>query len=351
MEKKREGRHIAVPSLMRFGRDIGIDLGTANTLVCRKGEVILNEPSVVAIRKDTKEILAVGNEAKAMIGRTPGDIIAIQPLQDGVIADYEVTEKMLNYFIRKCVKASLFNPRLVVGIPRGATSVERRAVEEAAFKAGAREVYLIEEPMAAAIGAGIPIEEPTGHMVVDIGGGTTEIAVTSLGGIVAARSIRIAGNAMDKAIIMYLRRTYSIVIGERSAEDIKVKIGCAFPEKEEEIEVRGRNLVTGLPVNLIVHTREINEAIAEPLSEIIRAVRSTLEETKPEVASDIYENGVILTGGGALIKNIDKLLKHETNLPVFIAEEPLFSVAKGTALVLEHQEILKSLKSRKLKSR
>ncbi len=340
-----------MPHLMIFGKDIGIDLGTANTLVCRKGEVILNEPSVVAIRKDTKEILAVGSEAKAMIGRTPGDIIAVQPLQDGVIADYEVTEKMLNYFIRKCVKPSLFNPRLVVGIPRGATSVERRAVEEAAFKAGAREVYLIEEPMAAAIGAGIPIEEPTGHMVVDIGGGTTEIAVTSLGGIVAGRSIRIAGNAMDKAIIMYLRRTYSIVIGERSAEEIKIKIGSAFPEKEEEIEVRGRNLVTGLPVNLMVHTREINEAITEPLSEIVRAVRSTLEETKPEVASDIYENGVILTGGGALIKNIDKLLKHETNLPVFIAEEPLFSVAKGTALVLEHPEILKNLKSRKLKSR
>ena len=334
---------------MKFGRDIGIDLGTANTLVCRKGEIILNEPSVVAIRKDTKEILAVGQEAKAMIGRTPGDIIAVQPLQDGVIADYEVTEKMLDYFIRKCVKVSLFNfkPRLVVGIPRGATSVERRAVEEAAFKAGAREVYLVEEPMAAAIGAGIPVEEPTGHMVVDIGGGTTEIAVTSLGGIVAGRSIRVAGNAMDKAIIMYLRRTYSIVIGERTAEEIKIKIGCAFPEKEEEMEVRGRNLVTGLPVNLIVHTREIHEAISEPLSEIIRAVRSTLEETKPEVASDIYENGVILTGGGGQIKNIDKLLKHETNLPVFIAEDPLFSVAKGTALVLEHREILRNIKSRK----
>ncbi len=334
---------------MKFGRDIGIDLGTANTLVCRKGEIILNEPSVVAIRKDTKEILAVGQEAKAMIGRTPGDIIAVQPLQDGVIADYEVTEKMLDYFIRRCVKVSLFNfkPRLVVGIPRGATSVERRAVEEAAFKAGAREVYLVEEPMAAAIGAGIPVEEPTGHMVVDIGGGTTEIAVTSLGGIVAGRSIRVAGNAMDKAIIMYLRRTYSIVIGERTAEEIKIKIGCAFPEKEEEMEVRGRNLVTGLPVNLIVHTSEIHEAISEPLSEIIRAVRSTLEETKPEVASDIYENGVILTGGGGQIKNIDKLLKHETNLPVFIAEDPLFSVAKGTALVLEHREILRNIKSRK----
>ena len=334
---------------MKFGRDIGIDLGTANTLVCRKGEIILNEPSVVAIRKDTKEILAVGQEAKAMIGRTPGDIIAVQPLQDGVIADYEVTEKMLDYFIRRCVKVSLFNfkPRLVVGIPRGATSVERRAVEEAAFKAGAREVYLVEEPMAAAIGAGIPVEEPTGHMVVDIGGGTTEIAVTSLGGIVAGRSIRVAGNAMDKAIIMYLRRTYSIVIGERTAEEIKIKIVCAFPEKEEEMEVRGRNLVTGLPVNLIVHTSEIHEAISEPLSEIIRAVRSTLEETKPEVASDIYENGVILTGGGGQIKNIDKLLKHETNLPVFIAEDPLFSVAKGTALVLEHREILRNIKSRK----
>lgn len=338
---------------MRFGRNIGIDLGTANTLVCQRSEVILNEPSVVAIRRDTKEILAVGSEAKAMIGRTPGDIIAVQPLQDGVIADYEVTEKMLNYFIRKCVKVSLFKrkPRLVVGIPRGATSVERRAVEEAAFKAGAREVYLIEEPMAAAIGAGLPVEEPAGHMVVDIGGGTTEIAVTSLGGIVAGRSIRVAGNAMDKAIIMYLRRTYSIVIGERTAEEIKVRIGCAFPEKDEEMEIRGRNLVTGLPVNLVVHSREIHEAISEPLAEIVRAVKSTLEETKPEVASDIYENGVVLTGGGALIKNIDKLLKHETNLPVFIAEEPLFSVARGTALVLEHQDILRNLKPRKSKNR
>jgi len=346
----REGKHNSATS-MRLGRDIGIDLGTANTLVCRKGEVILNEPSVVAIRKDTKEILAVGSEAKAMIGRTPGDIVAVQPMLDGVIADYEVTEKMLNYFIKKCIRPSLFRPRLVVGIPRGATSVERRAVEEAAFKAGAREVYLIEEPMAAAIGAGIPVEEPTGHMVVDIGGGTTEIAVTSLGGIVAGRSIRVAGNAMDKAIILYLRRAYSIVVGERTAEEIKIKIGNAFPEEDEELEIRGRNLVTGLPVNLVVHTREIHEAISKPLSEIVRAVKVTLEETKPEVASDIFENGVILTGGGALIKNIDKLLKHETNLPVFVAEEPLFSVARGTALVLEHHQMLKNLKSRKSKNR
>jgi rod shape-determining protein MreB len=229
--------------------------------------------------------------------------------------------------------------------------VERRAVEEAAIKAGAREVYPIEEPMAAAIGAGIPVEEPTGHMVVDIGGGTTEIAVTSLGGIVAGRSIRVAGNAMDKAIILYLRRAYSIVVGERTAEEIKIKIGNAFPEEDEELEIRGRNLVTGLPVNLVVHTREIHEAISEPLSEIVRAVKVTLEETKPEVASDIFENGVILTGGGALIKNIDKLLKHETNLPVFVAEEPLFSVARGTALVLEHHQMLKNLKSRKSKNR
>jgi rod shape-determining protein MreB len=328
-----------------FSKDMGIDLGTANTLVHIKGKgIIVREPSVVAIQEDTKQVLAVGQEAKLMIGRTPGNIIAIRPLRDGVIADFDITQSMLRYFIRRAYpKNSLFfAPRVVVGVPSGVTEVERRSVEEAALQAGAKEAYLIEEPMAAAIGAGLPVEEPTGSMVVDIGGGTTEIAIISLGGIVTSKSIRIGGDELDESIVQYIKKEYSLMIGERTAEQIKLGIGSAYPKiKEEKMSIRGRDLVSGLPKTLEITSSEILEALYEPISSIIEAIKATLEKTPPELASDIMEFGIMLTGGGALLDGFDKLVRKETGMPVRTAEEPLDCVASGTGKAVEEIETLK----------
>ncbi|MFZ9751169.1 MAG: rod shape-determining protein, partial [Candidatus Nanopelagicales bacterium] len=305
-----------------IGRDMAVDLGTANTLVYVRGAgIVLNEPSVVAINSDNGNILAVGAEAKRMIGRTPGNIIAVRPLKDGVIADFDTTERMLRYFIQKVHKRRfLAKPRLVICVPSGITGVERRAVEEAGYKAGARKVYIIEEPMAAAIGAGMPIHEPTGNMVVDIGGGTTEIAVISLGGIVVAVSIRVGGDELDEAIIAYVKREYSLLLGERTAEEIKMKVGSAFPlPNEPEAELRGRDLVTGLPRTIILPAEEIRKALEEPIQAIVDAVKSTLDRTPPELSGDIMDRGVMLTGGGALLRGLDERLRHETGMPVVIA--------------------------------
>lgn len=320
-----------------FSQDIGIDLGTANTLVHLKGKgIVLREPSVVAIRKDTGAVLAVGSDAKGMIGRTPGNIVAIRPMKDGVIADFEVTQAMLKYFINKARNGSSFSkPRVVVGVPSGVTEVEKRAVIDAAIQAGAREAYLIEEPMAAAIGAGLPVEEATGSMVVDIGGGTTEIAVISLGGIVTSCSLRVAGDALDTAIIQYIKRKYSLMIGERTAEEIKMSIGNAMvsDDMEKDFEIRGRDLVSGLPKTLKIHAEEITEALKEPVKKIVDVVKVTLERTPPELAADILDRGIMLTGGGALLHNLDKLLSQETGMPVIIAEDPLSCVEIGRAHV------------------
>jgi len=317
---------------------MGIDLGTANTLVHVRGKgILLREPSVVAIDRDNKKVLAVGEEAKRMLGRTPGNIIAIRPLKDGVIADYDQTEKMLRYFIEKVHRRSIWvSPRVVVGVPSGVTEVERRAVIEAAKKAGAKEAYLIEEPMAAAIGAGMPIIEPTGSMIVDIGGGTTEVAVISLSGIVTSRSVRIAGDEIDEAIVAYIRRTYNLYIGDRSAEDAKFEVGSCFPEDQvRTMQVRGRDLVTGLPRSATITSNEIREAIQEPVNAIIDAIKVTLEATPPELAADIMERGIVLAGGGALLPGLDKLLSRETSMPVHIANDPLSCVVIGTGRVLE----------------
>ena len=327
-----------------FSRELGIDLGTANTLVQVKGKgIVIREPSVVAIRSDTKQVLAVGEEAKRMIGRTPGNIVAIRPMKDGVIADFDITQEMLQYFIRKAVPRSLpFHPRVVVCVPSGVTEVEKRAVDEATRSAGAKDAYLVEEPMAAAIGAGLPVQEPTGSMVVDIGGGTCEVAIKSLGGIVTSRSIRIGGNKMDEAIISYIKKEYNLMIGDRTSEEIKITIGSAFPsEQEESMDVRGRDLVTGLPKTLKITSREVLDALREPITSIIEAIKLTLEKTPPELAADIMDKGIMLTGGGALLDGLDELVRQETGMPVQIADNPLDCVAVGAGKVLEEIETLK----------
>lgn len=319
------------------GRDIGIDLGTANTLVHVAGQgILLREPSVVAINRDTGEVVAVGEEAKRMLGRTPANIVAIRPLKDGVIADYDQTFKMLEHFISKVSRRPFARHTVVVGIPSGVTEVERRAVLQAAEKAGAARAYVIEEPMAAAIGAGMPIEEPTGNLIVDIGGGTTEVAMISLAGIVHSRSIRIAGDEIDEAISAYVRRAYNLYIGDRTAEQTKIEIGSAYPlEQELSIEVRGRDLVSGLPRSAVITSEEIRMAAAEPLNAIVEAVKLTLEATPPELAADCMNQGIVLAGGGALLKGIDQLISQETGMPVWIANDPLSCVALGTGKVVE----------------
>ena len=332
--------------------DMAIDLGTANTLVYVKGRnIVLNEPSVVAIAKvkDKKHVLAVGEEAKQMLGRTPGNIEAIRPLRDGVIADFEIAEDMIKYFIRKVHnRRSFASPLVVICVPSGSTAVERRAIQESAEAAGARKVFLIEEPMAAAIGAGLPVTEPTGSMVVDIGGGTTEVAVLSLGGIVYAQSVRVGGDKMDQAIIAYIRRTHNLLVGERSAERIKEAIGSACPPEEGEgrtMEIKGRDLLNGVPKELIISERQIAESLAEPISQIIDAVKSALEHTAPELAADIVDKGIVLTGGGALLTNMDYVLRYATGLPVSIAEDALSCVAMGTGRALEEMKKLRHVLS------
>ncbi|MGI6434336.1 MAG: rod shape-determining protein [Syntrophomonadaceae bacterium] len=330
---------------MAFGKDMGIDLGTANTLVHVRGKgIVLEEPSVVAIQNDTGRVLAVGEEAKRMIGRTPGNIVAIRPMKDGVIADFDVTQAMLKYFISKALgqKNPFVRPRVIVSIPTGCTTVEERAVREAALAGGAKEAYLIEEPMAAAIGAGMPVHEPTGNMMVDIGGGTTEVAVISLGGIVTSKSVRIAGDNMDDAIIQHLRKNYNLLIGERTAEDIKISIGSALWEGEEEqYEVRGRDLVTGLPKTISISSKEIQIALQETVQHIVDGIKVCLEKTPPELAADIMDRGIIMAGGGSLLRGLDKLISMETNMPVYVCENPLLAVGLGTGKVLENIEILK----------
>lgn len=322
-----------------MSKDMGIDLGTANTLIYIKGKGIqLREPSVVAINSDTKKVLAVGIEAKQMIGRTPGNIVAIRPLKDGVIADFDVTQTMLKKFIEKISPKSAFtSPRIVVCFPSGVTEVEKRAIDEATKQAGAREVLLMEEPMAAAIGAGLPVNEPTGSMIVDIGGGTTEVAVISLGGIVTSKSLRMAGDELDQAIINYIKREYNLMIGERTAESVKMELGSAFPEEEENsMQIKGRDLISGLPKIIDINQSEVREALKEPVASIIDAIKTTLEKTPPELASDIMDKGIMLAGGGALLKGLDKLINHETHMPVHIAEFPLDCVALGAGKALDN---------------
>ncbi len=329
-----------------FGRDMAVDLGTANTLVYVRGRgIVLNEPSVVAMDKTTGAVLAVGLEAKRMIGRTPGNIVAIRPLKDGVIADFDVTERMLRYFIQRVHKRRfLARPRVIVGVPSGITGVEQRAVEEATEQAGARSAHLIEEPMAAAIGSDLPIHEPSGNMVVDIGGGTTEVAVISLGGIVAAESIRVGGDELDEAIIAYMKREHNLMLGERTSEELKIEIGSAYPlNQEEQAEVRGRDLITGLPKVLVISSQEIRAAIEEPVAAVIEAVKSTLDKTPPELSSDIMDRGIVLTGGGALLRGLDERLRQETGMPVHIAEQPLNCVAVGAGRCLDEFDSLKKV--------
>jgi len=329
-----------------FSRDMGIDLGTANTLVYVKGKgIIIREPSVVALNVRNKKILAVGNEAKNMIGRTPGNIKAIRPMKDGVIADFDVTETMLRHFIRKAHKRNrLVRPRIIICVPSGVTEVEKRAVIDAALQAGARSAFLIEEPMAAAIGAGLPIHEPTGNMIVDIGGGTTEVAVISLGGIVTSTSIRIGGDEMDEAITQYIKKNYNLMIGERTAEQIKIDIGTATGDNGDLTkEIKGRDLVNGLPKTITISSNEIKEALKEPVNSILDAVKRTLEKTPPELASDVMGRGIILTGGGALLHGIDDLLIEATQMPVYLAEDPLDCVVIGTGIALEELDKIKDL--------
>jgi len=329
-----------------FSNDIGIDLGTANTLVFTKNRgIVLREPSVVAVQRGTSNVLAVGSEAKRMLGRTPGSIVAIRPMKDGVIADFEITEAMLRYFINKSQdRKKVVKPRIVIAIPSGITEVEKRAVKDSAERAGAREVFLVEEPIAAAIGVGLPIQEPAGNMIIDIGGGTTEMAVISLAGIVFSKSIRIGGDEMDEAITEHLRKSYNLMIGERAAEDIKIKIGSAYPlEEEVTTEVKGRDLVSGLPKMLTISSEEIREAMAEPIAAIIEATRITLERTPPELSADLIERGIVLAGGGSLLRGIDKLISEETGLPVHVADDPLSAVALGTGKVLSEIKYLKKV--------
>ncbi|MEI6700335.1 MAG: rod shape-determining protein [Actinomycetota bacterium] len=328
-----------------MGLDLAIDLGTANTLVYVRGRgIILNEPSVVAVNVKTGVPLAVGAEAKRMIGRTPSHIQAIRPLKDGVIADFDICEKMLRYFIHRVHQRRFAKPRMVICVPSGITGVEQRAVMEAAEYAGAREAHIIEEPMAAAIGAGLPVHEPAGNMVVDIGGGTTEVAVISLGGIVTSQSIRIAGDELDEAIVAYVKKEYSLALGERTAEEIKIALGSAFPlQSEVRAEIRGRDLVTGLPKTIIISTAEVREAIEEPVSAIVDAVKVTLDRTPPELAADIMEQGIVLTGGGALLHGLDARLQDETGMPIVVARDPLNCVANGSGQFLEEFEALRHL--------
>ena len=325
-----------------FSNDLAIDLGTANTCVYVKGKgIVLREPSVVAVKKDNRgnnQVLAVGSEAKRMLGRAPGNIRAIRPMKDGVIADFEVTEAMLRYFISKVHnQRRLVRPRIMICVPTGITQVEKRAVKESAQSAGAREVYLIEEPMAAAIGANLPIQEPTSNMVVDIGGGTTEVAVISLSGIVYSRSVRVGGDKMDESIMTHVKRKYNMLIGESSAEEIKIKIASAYPmDPEQQIEVKGRDLVTGIPQNIIITSEEVRKAISEQVDSIVQAVRIALEQTPPELAADIVDRGIVLTGGGALLKGLDQLLREETSLPITVVEDPLSTVVMGTGRALDN---------------
>jgi rod shape-determining protein MreB len=329
-----------------FSNDIAIDLGTATTLVYVRGEgIVLSEPSVVAVDRGTNRVRSVGAEAKLMLGRTPSNIVAIRPMRDGVIADFEITESMIRHFIRKVHNSRrMSRPRMIIGIPSGITEVERRAVRESAERAGAREVYLITEPMAAAIGAGLPIQEPAGNMVVDVGGGTTEVAVISLGGIVVFKSSRTAGDELDNAIIQHIKREYSMFIGERTAEEIKIKIGSAFlMEEEETMEVKGQDLVAGLPKTMTITSEEIRKALEEPVSEIVSSIRQTLERTPPELAADIVDRGMVLTGGGALLRGLDRLISEETKLPVIIAERPIDCVVLGAGKALEELDILREV--------
>ncbi|KGA97608.1 rod shape-determining protein Mbl [Alkalihalobacillus alcalophilus ATCC 27647 = CGMCC 1.3604] len=330
-----------------FSKDIGIDLGTANTLVYVKGKgIVVREPSVVALRTDTGSIEAVGNDAKNMIGRTPGNIVAVRPMKDGVIADFDTTATMLKHFIRQAAKnRSLFSrrPNVMVCVPTGITAVEKRAVEDATKQAGAKEAYTLEEPFAAAIGADLPVWEPTGSMVVDIGGGTTEVAIISLGGIVTSQSIRVAGDEMDEAIIQYVKRKYNLMIGERTAETLKLEIGSAgAPEGVDDMDIRGRDLLTGLPKTLSVTADEIAGALADTVTTIIEAVKNTLEQSPPELAADIMDRGIVLTGGGAYLRNLDQVLSDETNMPVIVAENPLDCVAIGTGRALENLHLFRS---------
>ncbi len=321
-----------------FSSDVGIDLGTANTLVYVRGAgIVLDEPSVVAVEVATGKVLAIGRAAKEMLGRTPGEINAIRPLKDGVIADFEITEKLLSDFIRRVVKKRyLMKPRIIISVPSGITEVEKRAVRDSAENAGAREVFLIQEPMAAAIGVGLPVEAPSGSMVIDVGGGTSEIAVIALYGIVNNISIRIGGDEMDEAIVSYLKKNYNLLIGERTAEEIKIAIGSAFPlEEEETMEIKGRDLVAGVPKTMKLSSVQVREALAEPVDAIVEAVRQALELTPPELSSDILDRGIIVTGGGALLRGLDKRLRQETNLPVIVADDPLTCVARGTGKVME----------------
>jgi rod shape-determining protein MreB len=329
--------------LSLLGRDMAVDLGTANTLVYVRGRgIVLNEPSVVAVDIKDGRPLAVGAEAKRMIGRTPSNIQAIRPLKDGVIADFEICEKMLRYFIHRVHQRRFAKPRMVICVPSGITGVERRAVMEAAEYAGARRAYIIEEPMAAAIGAGLPVHEPTGNMVVDIGGGTTEVAVISLGGIVTSQSVRIGGDELDEAIVSFVKKEFSLALGERTAEEIKITLGSAYPlEQELHAEIRGRDLVSGLPKTIVVSTEEIRRAIEEPVSAIIDAVKVTLDRTPPELAADIMEQGIVLTGGGALLHGLESRLQHETGMPIVVARDPLNCVAIGNGQCLEEFEALK----------
>ncbi len=330
-----------------FSNDIGIDLGTANTLVFVKDQgIVLREPSVVAVRSGTSQVLAVGDEAKRMLGRTPGNIVAVRPLKDGVIADFEMTESMLRHFITKVNSRKWVRPRVVIAVPSGITEVEKRAVKESAAHAGAREVYLIEEPMAAAIGVGLPVQDAAGNMIIDIGGGTTEVALISLSGIVFSRSVRVAGDELDEAIAGYMKRAYNLMIGERTAEEIKIKIGSAYPmEKEVAMEVKGRDLVAGLPKTLTITSQEVREALLEPISTIVESVRVTLERCPPELSADLVDRGLVLAGGGALLRGLDKLLQEETGLPVHIAEDPLSAVAEGTGRALSEIKFLRQVAS------
>ena len=329
-----------------FSSDLAIDLGTANTLVFARGKgIVVNEPSIVAINKNNGEVEAVGKEAKDMVGRTPGNIVAIRPMKDGVIADFKVTERMLNYFIHKAHgRKMLVHPRIVIGVPSEITQVEKRAVIDSAYRAKASEVHLVEQAMVAAIGAGLPITEPSGNMIVDIGGGTTDVAVISLSGIVYSRSVRIAGNEMDDAIMQFLKRKYNLLIGERTAEMIKITIGSAFPlDKPITMEVKGRNLIEGVPKTVVIGDAEIREALSEPVSTIMNAIRVALERTPPELSADISDRGIVLTGGGALLKNLDRRIREETGLPVSIAEDPLASVVLGTGRMLTDFKLLRRI--------
>ena len=333
-------------NLSFLSSDLAIDLGTANTLCYAKGKgIVVSEPSIVAVNKVTGKVEAVGKDAKEMLGRTPGNIVAIRPMKDGVIADFEITEKMLPHFIRKAHnRNTMVRPRIIIGIPSEVTQVEKRAVKDSALKAKASEVYLVDQAMAAAIGAGLPITEPSGNMVVDIGGGTTDIAVISLAGIVYSKSVRVAGNEMDEAVIQYIKKKYNLLIGERTAEQIKLELGSAFPLDEPlTMEIKGRDLIEGIPKTLTITDAEIREALAEPISIIVNAVRVALERTPPELSADIVDRGIVLTGGGSLLKNLDKLLREETSLPVSVAEDPLCSVVLGTGKMLSDFDLLRKI--------